>query len=146
MSEGRFKVVSVNISPGRGTGKRPVGRIVLKSEYGIVGDAHAGSSRKQVSFLAMEDIDRKKEEFSGLNPGDFAENITTEGIDLLSFPVGARFNIDEVEFEVTQIGKPGKGHTIKGLRTEPLLVKRGLFARVIKGGVITDESIGSYDI
>ncbi|MCD6380572.1 MOSC domain-containing protein [bacterium] len=146
MTAGRFKVVSVNISGSRGIGKEPVGSILLKKGYGVVGDAHAGSSQKQVSFLAVEDIDKAREKLSTLNPGDFAENITTKGIDLLSLTVGARFRVDGVEFEVTQIGKPGKGHVIKGLTAEPLLVKRGVFAKVINGGVITDESTGSYNI
>lgn len=146
MSIEKFKVVSVNISGSRGTKKEPVDNILLRKEYGIVGDAHAGSSIKQVSFLAMEDIDKMREKLSTLTPGDFAENITTKGIDLLSLQVGARFCVDKVEFEVTQIGKPGKGHVIQGLTVEPLLVKRGIFAKVIKGGVITDEGVGSYNI
>jgi len=142
----RFKILSVNISGSRGTKKEPVDSVLLKEEYGIVGDAHAGSSIKQVSLLAMEDIDKIREEHPGLKPGDFAENITTKGVELVSFPIGTRFNIDDVEFEVTQKGKPGKKHVIKGLTVEPLLVKRGVFAKVIKGGVITNEAVGSYNI
>jgi MOSC domain-containing protein YiiM len=146
MAVGKFKIVSVNISGSKGTGKEPVDSILIKKGYGVVGDAHAGSSQKQVSFLAMEDIDKAREKISRLTPGNFAENVTTKGIDLLSLTVGTRFRVDDVEFEVTQIGKPGKGHVIKGLTVEPLLVKRGVFAKVISGGVITDESVGSYNI
>lgn len=142
----RFKIVSVNISEGRGIKKAPVDSVILKEGHGIVGDAHAGSPVKQVSLLAIEDIDKAREEHPGLKPGDFAENITTKGVELVSFPVGARFNIGEAVFEVTQKGKPGKNHVIEGLTVEPLLVKRGVFAKVIKGGVITNEAVGSYDI
>lgn len=142
----RFNIVSLNTSKDRGTKKSPVDRVFFEKGIGIVGDAHAGSSLKQVSFLAVEDIDKARKKHPGLRPGDFAENITTKGVELVSFPIGARFNIGDAVFEVTQKGKPGKNHFIKGLDVEPLLVKRGVFAKVIKGGGITNEDIGYYDI
>jgi cyclic pyranopterin phosphate synthase len=143
----KFSVISLNVSDERGTVKRPVGKIVLEEGHGIVGDAHAGEHARQISLLAVEDIDRMREKLPSLEPGDFAENITTEGIDLPSLPVGSRFIIGEVEFEVTQIGKKcHRGCEIMEKVGECVMPERGIFAKVIRGGVITDEDTGSYDI
>ncbi|MCK4237388.1 MAG: MOSC domain-containing protein [Candidatus Krumholzibacteria bacterium] len=142
-----FEIVSLNISQRKGEPKKPVKQIMLKENYGIVGDAHAGKWHRQVSFLAVEDVEYMQEKLESIRPGDFAENITTRGIDLPSLPVGTRLFIGGVELEVTQIGKTcHKGCLILEQTGECIMPRRGIFARVIEGGVITDESTGSYDI
>ena len=100
------KVVSVNISEKKGTLKKPVPEIELKLRHGIVGDAHAGDWHRQISLLAEESIDTMRALSPiPLDPGVFAENINTEGIDLKHLPVGTHLRIGETEVGVTQIGK-----------------------------------------
>ncbi len=131
------KVVSVNISGKKGVRKKPVEEVVLKTEYGIEGDAHASSDwHRQVSLLAVESIQKMREKGLDVSPGDFAENITTEGIDLVSLPVGTIMRIgDEVTGEVSQIGK--ECHTRCAIYYQAgdcVMPKEGIFIRVINGG------------
>ncbi len=131
------KVVSVNISGKKGIRKKPVEEVVLKTEFGIEGDAHASSEwHRQVSLLALESIDKMREKGLDVSPGDFAENITTEGIDLVSLPVGTLMQIgDEVAGEVSQIGK--ECHTRCAIYYQAgdcVMPKEGIFIRVLKGG------------
>ena len=147
MDRKSFEIVSLNISSEKGEPKRPVPRALLRADHGIEGDAHAGDWHRQVSLLAMEDIERMRKKLSSLEPGDFAENITTRGIDLASLPIGTRLSIGDVELEVTQIGKAcHKGCAILEQTGECVMPKRGIFAKVLKGGEITNEDTGSYDI
>ncbi|HER44247.1 MAG TPA: MOSC domain-containing protein [Candidatus Eisenbacteria bacterium] len=142
-----FAVVSVNISAGKGEMKKPAGRATLRAGHGMEGDAHAGDWHRQVSLLAMEDIEYMRGRGADVSPGDFAENITTRGIDLPSLPIGTRLRIGGVELEVTQIGKEcHRGCAILEQTGECVMPKRGIFARVLKGGEITHEDTGSYDI
>ena len=100
------KVVSVNISEKKGTLKKPVPEIELKLRHGIVGDAHAGDWHRQISLLAEESIDTKRPRSPiALDPGVFAENINTEGIDLKHLPVGTHLRIGETEVEVTRLAR-----------------------------------------
>ena len=131
------KVVSVNISGKKGIRKKPVEEVVLKTEYGIEGDAHASSDwHRQVSLLALESIQKMREKGLDVSPGDFAENITTEGIDLVSLPVGTVMRIgDEVTGEVSQIGK--ECHTRCAIYYQAgdcVMPKEGIFIRVLSGG------------
>jgi MOSC domain-containing protein YiiM len=130
------KVVAVCLSENRGTVKRDIGAGYLRSGYGLVGDAHAGSD-KQVSLLALEDIQRicaEKQIEAG--PGDFAENITTSGIDLVSLSVGTRLKVGEAVIEVTRIGKEKHlVHTYK-YKGVSILPQRGAFASVEKSGKV----------
>ena len=88
------KVISINISDKKGVRKKAVDEAVLKKNYGIEGDAHAsGKWHRQISLLALESIKKMQDKGLNVNSGDFAENITTEGIELLSFPVGTRITI-----------------------------------------------------
>lgn len=105
-------VVSINISPKKGTFKHPVEAAQLRVDHGIVGDAHAGNWHRQISLLAQESIDKMIAMGGGeeLTPGKFAENITTEGIELFSLPVGTRLRIGRALTEVTQIGKECHQH------------------------------------
>ena len=133
-----IKVLSVNISKEKGIIKKPVDQIVL-NEKGVENDAHAGDWHRQVSLLAKESID-KFEEVLGrkLGFGEFAENITTEGITLYTMKPGDKLNIGDVELEVTQIGKKchGDGCAIFSQVGKCVMPKEGIFAKVIKTGKI----------
>ena len=142
-----FEILSLNISKEKGTAKTPVPRLVLVADSGIEGDAHAGPGNRQVSLLADEDIDTMREKLDSLVPGDFAENITTRGIDLPSLPVGTRLYIGGAVLEISQIGKEcHSGCAIREKTGDCVMPRRGVFAKVIEGGEITDEDTGSYDI
>jgi len=140
-----FKILSVNISEEKGKKKKPVRSIKLKKDFGIEGDAHAGSWHRQVSLLAKEDIDTMQNRGMKISFGDFAENITTEGVNLSELPVGSRLKIEKVELEVSQIGKEcHKGCEILKIVGDCVMPRKGIFAKVITGGEINDESNGSY--
>lgn len=134
----KVKVLSVNISEKKGEIKNPVDKIVI-TEKGVENDAHAGDWHRQVSLLAKESID-KFEEVLGrkLNFGEFAENITTEGITLYTMKPGDKLKIADVEMEVTQIGKKchGDGCAIFSQVGKCVMPKEGIFARVLKTGTI----------
>ena len=141
-----FSVVSVNISEKKGVVKKPVERIALKKDHGVVGDAHAGNWLRQVSLLASEDIDFMKKKGADLSFGDFAENITTKGVELHRLPVGSRIKIGQAVLEVTQIGKEcHKGCSVMRKVGDCIMPKRGIFAKVIEEGEVTREYTGYYD-
>lgn len=132
-----LEIVSVNISRRKGVKKTPVTQITLVENYGIRGDAHAGMAKRQVSLLAEEDIDTIRRKLPSIRAGDFAENITTRGIDLPSLPLGTVLVINGVKLEVTQIGKEcHDGCEIKQLTGDCVMPRRGIFARVLSGGTI----------
>ncbi len=133
------KVVSINISDKKGVRKKTVDEAVLKENYGIEGDAHAsGKWHRQVSLLAIESIKKMQDKGLNVNSGDFAENITTEGIELLSLPVGTRITIGkDIEVEISQIGKIC--HSRCAIYTQAgdcVMPKEGIFAKVLKGGLV----------
>ena len=132
------KVVAVNISEKKGVVKKPVESITLIEDFGIEKDAHAGKWHRQVSFLAVESIDKmKKQGIDHLDFGVFAENITTDGIELFSIPVGTKLKVGETLFEVTQIGKEcHQGCEIRNLVGDCVMPREGIFGRVLKGGVV----------
>ena len=132
------RVVSVNISEKKGTVKTPVTEIRLKLRHGIVGDAHAGDWHRQISLLAEESIDSMRPRSpTALDPGVFAENINTEGIDLKHLPVGTHLRIGETEVEVTQIGKECHNDcAIKKAVGKCVMPTEGIFAVVVKEGVV----------
>ncbi len=133
------KVISLNISERKGVRKKPVTEVELKENFGISGDAHASSEwHRQVSLLAMESIMKMKKAGLDVGPGDFAENITTEGIDLLHLPLGTRLLIgNDVEVEVSQIGKECHSRcAIYYQAGDCVMPKEGIFVKVIRGGRI----------
>jgi len=133
------KVVAVCKSDKKGTAKQDVKEGLLKEDYGLVGDAHADCcTHRQVSLLAMDSIDKMRGLGFDVNPGDFAENLTIEGIDLVSLPVGKRVFIGkEVILEVTQIGKEcHAGCAIYRQIGKCIMPKEGVFAKVIRGGFV----------
>ncbi|MBI5675945.1 MAG: MOSC domain-containing protein [Nitrospirae bacterium] len=133
------RIVSINTSDKKGVRKKPVDQVVIKKNYGIEADAHASEKwHRQVSLLALESIKKMQEMGLKVGPGDFAENITTEGIDLPVLPIGTKMTIgNEAEVEVSQIGKVC--HTrcaIYHQAGDCVMPKEGIFVKVLKGGVI----------
>ena len=132
------KIVAVCISEKKGMRKKDVGQGLLLEDFGLENDAHGGKWHRQVSLLALESI--KKMQDMGLNvkPGDFAENLTTEGIDLVSLPLGTKLKIGlEAIGEVTQIGK--ECHTRCAIYYQAgdcVMPKEGIFIKVLKGGAV----------
>ena len=131
-------VVAVCKSKKKGTKKEAVAEGIFKEDYGLIGDAHAGClPNRQVSLLAIESIDKMQSLGLNLSPGDFAENITTKGMDLLHLPIGTRIFVgDKVSLEVTQIGK--ECHAACAIRRqigECIMPEEGIFARVVQGGL-----------
>ena len=99
------RVLAVCVSTRKGEKKRPVAAIDYKIDHGIVGDAHAGNWHRQISLLANESVDKMRKRGLTLLPGDFAENILTEGVTLRALPIGAQLRVGETLLEITQIGK-----------------------------------------
>ncbi len=132
------KILTLCVSSEKGTKKNEVPSGFFVADSGIKGDAHAGKWHRQVSLLSNEDIDKVREIIPDLKPGAFAENLATEGIDLNQVKIGDKILIrDEVILEVTQLGK--KCHTgceIQKLTGDCIMPKKGIFARVLKGGFI----------
>ncbi|MEE9904811.1 MOSC domain-containing protein [Chlorobium sp.] len=132
-------IEAVCVSPEKGVVKQAVEEIVLRAEWGIEGDAHAGEWHRQVSLLAGESIDRMREKMPDLDHGAFAENIVTRGIDVLSLAVGDRLQAgDGTVLEVTQIGKQchNDGCAIQRATGDCIMPREGVFCRVLRGGVL----------
>jgi MOSC domain-containing protein YiiM len=132
------KVVSLNISHTKGVRKKERNEVLLREDFGIEGDAHAsGTWHRQVSLLALESIEKMRTLGLDVHPGDFAENITTEGIDLPALPVGTRIRIGEdVELQVSQIGKECHDRcAIYHQAGDCVMPKEGIFVKVLRGGV-----------
>ncbi|MDD5746357.1 MAG: MOSC domain-containing protein [Candidatus Omnitrophica bacterium] len=140
MSENNFQgeILAVCASEKKHTPKKNVGEGVLRVSWGLVKDAHAGEEIKQVSLLAQESIEKAKK--SGLNVGfgDFGENLTTRGIDLVSLPIGQKLKVGEdILLEVSQIGKQClKPCAIFYKTGDCIMPKEGIFAKVLKGGKV----------
>lgn len=138
----KARVVAVCISENRGTKKSSVRQGRLEKNFGLIGDAHADSnSHRQVSLLAMESVRKMEEKGLKAVPGIFAENITTEGIELLSMKPGSQILVgDEAVLEITQIGK--KCHSGCEIFTQIgdcIMPREGLFTRVISGGIVKEN-------
>jgi MOSC domain-containing protein YiiM len=130
-------VIAVCTSEKKGTTKKPVPEVIIKEEFGVVGDAHADcSTHRQVSLLAIESIAKMRARGFDLQPGDFAENITMQGIDLTALPIGTRLRVgQEVILKMTQIGKECHAACeIRRLVGDCIMPREGVFARVVRGG------------
>jgi len=131
------RVLAVCISEKKGERKKPVCEVSIRENHGIVGDAHAGDWHRQISLLAMESINKMRDKGLDVTTGDFAENITTEGIELPSLPIGTRLAIGETLTEVTQIGK--ECHTrcaIYHQAGDCVMPREGIFVKVLRGGTV----------
>jgi len=153
------KVFSINISQSKGTPKTPIASATLIEGVGLQNDAHAAGGIKQVSLLSIESMRRQssvivkrcnclqdsviaRNEVTNqslvLNPGDFAENITTEGITLVDLKIGTKLKIgDEVIIEISKIGKECHKYCAIYYKTGDCIMPReGIFAKVLKTGII----------
>jgi MOSC domain-containing protein YiiM len=130
------KVVGVCMSQRRADPKKNVGKGVLKKSWGLVGDSHAGTE-KEVSLLAMESVQQFCQETGiAAGPGCFAENITTEGMNLTSLPFGSTLQVGEAKLVVIQIGKDSfQAHTYN-YQGYSILPKEGVFCKVIESGEV----------
>lgn len=137
------RVLDINISDRKGIVKEPIEKGIFLEDYGLEGDAHAGKWHRQVSLLGIESYRKMKEiGIKDLSHGDFAENITTEGIILYELPVGTRLKIGETIQEVTQIGKEcHTGCAISQQVGKCIMPREGIFTRVVKGGVVRPGDI-----
>jgi len=110
----------------------------LQADFGIIGDAHAGDWHRQVSLLGAESINKMAAKGAKVSPGDFAENITTECIDLGALKVGSKLRLGaNVELEITQSGKRchQRCEILKQLG-DCIMPREGIFAKVTKGGTL----------
>ncbi len=138
------KVIAISISETKGVPKENIPEGNFIDNYGLEGDAHAGKWHRQVSLLGVESIDKMKAMgIEGLCSGKFAENLTTEGIDLYDLPVGTELQIGDTLHEVTQIGKEcHAGCAIFQEIGQCIMPKEGIFTKVLKGGKIkVDDEI-----
>ncbi len=131
-------IKAVCTSPKKGMRKKDVGDGLLIEGHGLNNDAHAGDWHRQVSLLAIESIDKMRALGLDVGPGDFAENLTTDGIDLVSLPLGTRLKIgSEAVGEVTQIGKEcHRRCAIYYQAGDCVMPKEGIFIRVLTGGKV----------
>ncbi|WP_207707054.1 MOSC domain-containing protein [Heliorestis acidaminivorans] len=132
------KIVAVCSSEKKGVRKKNIGQGTLEADFGLAGDAHGGPWHRQVSLLAIESIEKMRNCGLDVHPGDFAENITTEGLDLLSLPLGSRIQLGEQAIgEVTQIGKECHNRcAIYYQAGDCVMPKEGIFIKIIESGPI----------
>ncbi len=132
------EIVAVCTSTNKGEHKKNVGRGLLVKNLGIAGDAHAGFAHRQVSLLALESIVKMRAAGLEVGPGDFAENLTTRGVDLIGLPVGTRLNAGPARVRVTQIGKECHHRcAIYYQAGDCVMPREGIFVEVLKGGEVT---------
>ena len=132
------KIIAVCTSERKGMKKKNVGEGVLKVGFGLEGDAHGGDWHRMVSLLGVESIQKMKDKGADVGPGDFAENLTTEGLELFTLPIGTKLKIGATSIgEVTQIGK--QCHTTCEIFKqvgECVMPKEGIFIRLLEGGAV----------
>lgn len=131
-------IVAVCVSAGKGERKVNVGSCLLRENHGLAGDGHAGEWHRQVSLLAEESIAKMQAAGLDVGAGDFAENLTTRGIDLPSLPIGTRLRVgDEALLEITQIGKECHQRcAIYYQAGDCVMPREGIFAVVLHGGLV----------
>jgi len=139
--KGRIRAISV--SKQKGMQKVNVPEAELRIDHGIVGDAHAGNWDRQISLLEVESIDIIAAKGAEVSPGDFAENITTEGIDLSELKIGDKLRLGtEVEIKITRFGKQCHGRCIIYEQIgDCIMPRRGVFAKVSRQGSIRTGDI-----
>jgi MOSC domain-containing protein YiiM len=131
------KIVAVCTSEKKGTRKKEINQGMLIENFGLAGDAHGGPWHRQVSLLALESIKKMQQLGLDVHPGDFAENITTEGINLLELALGTKLKIGGALGEVTQIGK--ECHTRCAIYYQAgdcVMPKEGIFIKVLRSGQV----------
>ncbi len=132
------RVLAVNISEKRGIKKHNINEAYIKSDWGIEVDAHSGEWHRQVSLLSLSSVEKMRAMGAAIDFGDFAENLTVDGIDVALLPLGTRLRVGEVEMEVTQIGKEchNKACAIKKQVGTCVMPIEGIFTRTLNSGWI----------
>lgn len=134
------KIVALSISKKKGIPKTNVESVNLIADWGIEGDVHAGNWHRQISFLALESIEKMRAKGLNVRPGAFAENITTEFLDIPNLHLGDIVKVRNAEFEITQIGKECHSKcAIYYKAGDCVMPREGIFGRVLKGGIIKVE-------
>ncbi len=129
------RVVAVNVSAGKGERKKSQPGVKLVAEHGIEGDGHAGTGHRQVSLLAQESIDKMVALGLKVGPGDFAENVTTSGLEVAKLPPGTVLELGEALVEITQVGKECHSRcAIYYQAGDCVMPREGVFVRVLRGG------------
>ena len=129
------KVLAICISEKRGTQKKEVSEGKLRENFGLEGDAHAGTWHRQVSLLSFEKIEEFRQRGAEVDFGAFGENLVVEGLDFRRMPVGTRLRIGESLLELTQIGKECHSHcAIHQAMGDCIMPREGVFAKVLHGG------------
>ncbi len=136
-----MKIVSIALSKKKGTRKKVVNSATIIENHGLEGDAHSGDWHRQVSFLASEEIEKARKQGLDVTFGDFAENVASLGISWEKLAVGTKVKLGaSVIIEITQIGKTCHNKcAIYYQAGDCIMPKKGVFARVIKGGIINCE-------
>jgi MOSC domain-containing protein YiiM len=135
-------IVAVCTSKHKGERKQNIGTSAVLAGLGLEGDAHAGFQHRQISLLALESIEKMQKLGLDVHPGDFAENLTVSGLDLVALPVGTKLQVNDVLLEVSQIGK--ECHTRCAIYYQAgdcVMPKEGIFAVVLTGGTV---SVGDH--
>ncbi|HMM21887.1 MAG TPA: MOSC domain-containing protein [Selenomonadales bacterium] len=132
------RIAAVCTSERKGERKTNIGKANLLPGLGLEGDAHAGSGHRQVSLLALESIEKMRQKGLDVGPGDFAENLTTTGLELPALPVGTRLRIGDAVLEVSQIGKECHAPcAIYRQAGDCVMPQEGIFAAVLHGGKVS---------
>ena len=130
-------IVSINLSAEKGVRKTPVDHAELVLDRGLAGDAHAGNWHRQVSLLALESVERMREAGADVSPGDFAENLTVSGIDLIALPLGTSVEVGSALVEISQHGKECHSHcAIYHQVGDCVMPREGIFAVVTRPGTV----------
>lgn len=131
------ELVAVCLSEKKGQKKHPVPEAELRVDHGLLGDAHAGKWHRQVSLLDTASIAKMVALGLQVGPGDFAENLTTSGLELFSLPIGTKLRVGEAILEITQIGKICHDRcAIYQAVGDCVMPKEGVFARVLAAGTV----------
>ena len=132
------KVISVNSSEIKGVVKTPIEEGSFKKDFGLLGDAHGGMEKRQVSLLAVESIKKVEDKMGKSLPhGSFAENLTTEGILWYTLPIGTMVRIGKTIHQISQIGKEcHTGCAISRQVGKCVMPVEGIFTQVMEGGII----------
>jgi MOSC domain-containing protein YiiM len=132
------EIIAVCTSAAKGERKKNIDQGQLQEGFGLVGDAHGGDWHRQISLLAIESIDKMRAAGLDVGPGDFAENLTTQGVDLYNLPVGTTLRVGkEILLEITQIGKVCHDRcAIYHQAGDCVMPREGVFAVVLTGGPV----------
>ncbi len=132
------RVVAVSLGTRKGERKRQVPSVVLVEDHGVRGDAHAGPGERQVSLLARESIETMRKTGLDVGPGDFAENVTVEGLGVPDLLVGEKLRVGEALLEITRVGKECHDRCAIYVQAGDCVMPReGVFARVLRGGKVS---------